>query len=134
MRSAVQPLGVRLLPAPEAHDYATYLDALEDSRLLAGAVAVKVFRVPLLAVPVGGARHGGCLVAGSDCRTALAICDALVGRADFPDVRIMEARRKWVVAWGESEPDPGWDLVHPDRLRFYGYSPDAIARRVAASF
>ncbi|MEV8567379.1 DUF6302 family protein [Streptomyces sp. NPDC051322] len=124
-------MGVSLLPAPDAHDYAAYAEALEDSGLLAGAVAVKVSRIPLLAVPVGGTRRGGCLVVGTNCRTALAICDALAGWTGFPEVRVMESRRKWVVAWGESEPEPGWDLVHPDRLRFYGYAPAAVARRAA---
>ncbi|WP_328535974.1 DUF6302 family protein [Streptomyces sp. NBC_00344] len=128
----VRPLRITLRPASEAHDYAAYADTLADNGLLNGAVAVSVFRIPLLAVPVGGARRGGCLVAGSDCRIALAICDALTGWTGFPDVRVMEARRKWVVAWGESEPEPGWDLVHPDRLRFYGYSAAAIARRALA--
>jgi hypothetical protein len=121
-----------LLPACDAHDYATYADALADPGLLAGAVAVSVFRIPLLAVPVGGVRRGGCLVAGTDCRIALAICDALAGWVGFPDVRVMESRRKWVVAWGESEPEPGWDLVHPDRLRFFGYAPGVVAGRAAA--
>lgn len=128
----VRPLRINLLPGPDAHDYSAYADVLEDSRLLAGAVAVRVFRIPLLAVPVGGARRAGCLVAGTDCRIALAICDALAGWSGFPDVRIMESRRKWVVAWGESEPEPGWDVLHPDRLRFYGYAHTAVAGRAAA--
>ena len=127
----VRPLRINLLPGPDAHDYTAYADVLKDSRLLAGAVAVRVFesaagragrRYPPGRLP--GRRYGLPHRPG-DLRCA--------GRpVRIPDVRIMESRRKWVVAWGESEPEPGWDVLRPDRLRFYGYAHTAVAGRAAA--
>lgn len=50
---------VSLRPAAEAYDYEHFRSRLAEPALLTDAVAVRVFRAPLLAVPVGGPRRGG---------------------------------------------------------------------------
>ncbi|MEU6070562.1 DUF6302 family protein [Streptomyces sp. NPDC047082] len=54
-----QTLEVRLLSPQEAHDYKHWATRLEDPELLRAAVAVALYRVPLLAVPVRAGRRGG---------------------------------------------------------------------------
>ncbi|MFE7114331.1 DUF6302 family protein [Streptomyces sp. NPDC057654] len=119
-------LTVSLLPAEEAYDYEHYQDRLADPALLTGAVAVRVFRAPLLAVPVGGSRRGGCMSFG-ELSLAIAARSLLADRAGFPDLRLrwstgLAARH--VVGWGEPAP-PWWE--DPAVIgRFYGYSQDAM--------
>ncbi|WUW51620.1 DUF6302 family protein [Streptomyces sp. NBC_01456] len=117
---------VSLRPAVQAYDYEYFRSRLAEPALLADAVAVRVFRAPLLAVPVGGQRRGGYM--SFDLLTlATAARGLLAGQAGFPDLRI-----RWspfrdtchTVEWGD--PSPGWwesDMVFG---RFYGYSEAAI--------
>lgn len=52
-RTPQQGLTLSLRPAEDAYDFGYFRDRLADPALLADAVAVCVFRAPLLAVPVG---------------------------------------------------------------------------------
>ncbi|MFH8934129.1 DUF6302 family protein [Streptomyces griseosporeus] len=120
------PLKVSLLPPTDAMDYEYMRARLEDPSVLAQSVAVQVFRLPLIAVAVGGPRLGGYLSV-DPVAVAMAIRDLLTGRPCFPDVRV-----SWspyldschVVEWGGPPP------LHNDaeRGRFYGYSAEAISK------
>ncbi|MFE9369114.1 DUF6302 family protein [Streptomyces sp. NPDC006711] len=122
-------LTVSLRPASEAYDYDYDYAAqrLADPALLAGAVAVCVFRAPLLAVPVGGVRLGGYLSVAELSR-AVEAGSLLADRHGFPDVRVCWSPYRdacHTVAWGYPAP-PWWE---DDAVvgRFYGYSEAAIA-------
>lgn len=78
-------LTVSLRPATEAYDYDYVAQRLADPALLAGAVAVCVFRAPLVAVPVGGARRGGYLSV-AELSPAVQARSLLAGRHGFPDI------------------------------------------------
>jgi hypothetical protein len=114
----------RLLPPTAASDYESFRDRLADPTVLGHSVAVRLHRVSLLAVAVGGPRRGGYLSVDL-LVTAVAVGDLLTGRRGFPDVRV-----RWspysdtchVVEWGESAPE-GSDEA---RGRFYGYREAAI--------
>ncbi|NUS17019.1 MAG: hypothetical protein HOY69_37430 [Streptomyces sp.] len=118
-RSRCSP-AVELLPAGQALDFEYVAARLHDPALLHGAVAVQVFRAPLLAVPVGGCRRGGRLAAGP-FTVALAVHDALQDRAGFPLLRLAErAQGDWLVEWGELLPEyPGRSR---EARRFFGYA------------
>ncbi|WP_405889495.1 DUF6302 family protein [Streptomyces sp. NBC_00133] len=121
-------LTITLVPAAEAYDYEFVASRLHDHCLLHSSVAVRVFRAPLLAVPVGGCRRGGRIGAGP-VTVALAIRDALQGRPGFSDMRVRSAlssgSHHWVVEWGDRASD--WPLCSPERVRFYGYSDGFVA-------
>ncbi|MFH8642050.1 DUF6302 family protein [Streptomyces goshikiensis] len=115
-------------PACEAVDYEWYRDRLADPGLADQGIAIGVFRLPLLVVPVGGPRRGGCYAA-PELAVATAVRNALAGRPGFPSLRVR--RSPYVdtchtVDWGA--PAPAWDEVA--RGRFYGYSSSAIHERL----
>lgn len=119
---------VTLLPPTDAYDFESVAARLHDPELLETSVAVRVFRAPLLAVPVGGRRRGGRMDV-SLVRVALAIRQALAGHPGFPDIRIRLASPRgrphcWAVEWGERLPFRASDS---DRIRFYGGSDRRIA-------
>ncbi|MFF2850544.1 DUF6302 family protein [Streptomyces sp. NPDC058001] len=122
--SGVQPLAIDVLPAHEAYDYEFVASRLHDIDLLNGSIAVRVYRVPLLAVPVGGCRRGGFIDIGASVTVALAARTALIGRAGFPVPRVRLIRPTgvdaWLVEWGARAPD--LPIGHPERVRFYGYT------------
>lgn len=115
-------LTVKLLPPEEAVDFEFVASRLHDRALLRRAVAVQIFRVPLLAVPVGGCRRGGRLSAGP-VTIALAVHGVLRGRDGFPHLRIAEDPRAgdWRVEWGEQAPQG--PVRSPESRRFFGYAP-----------
>ncbi|MEU3500469.1 DUF6302 family protein [Streptomyces hundungensis] len=126
---AIEPdtLLVTVLPVQDAYDYEFVAARLHDQHLLHASVAIRVFRAPLLAVPVGGRRRGGCIDT-ADVNAALAIREALVDRPGFPNVRIRLAtapdrRSHWAVEWGEPLPD---HLTDSERALFYGAADHCI--------
>ncbi|MEV0982130.1 DUF6302 family protein [Streptomyces sp. NPDC049915] len=123
--STAVPLRPTLLPPQCAVDYEFLRTRLADPTVLTQSVAVQVYRVPLIAVAVGGPRHGGYLPV--DLVTiAVAIRDLLSGQPGFPDVRVGWSPYRdssHVVEWG-GRPPPSDDV---ERGLFYGYRPDAIA-------
>ncbi|MFJ4686222.1 DUF6302 family protein [Streptomyces sp. NPDC088789] len=128
LTTATAPTGtLTLRPAEEAYDFAYFRHRLADPAVLADAIAVCVFRAPLLAVPVGGPRRGG-YMSFDLLSPAVEARNLLAERPGFPDLRI-----RWspcldichTVRWGQ--PAPAWwedDVVFG---RFYGYSEAAIA-------
>jgi hypothetical protein len=87
-------------------------------------VAVRLGKVALLAVAVGGQRRGGYLSVDL-LTTAVTVAELLAGRPEFPDVRVRWSPYRdtcHVVEWGEPAPE------HDDvaRGRFYGYREAAI--------
>ncbi|MCZ4098288.1 DUF6302 family protein [Streptomyces sp. H39-C1] len=118
------PLTVAVLPARAAYDYEFVAARLHDQSLLPRSVAVRIFRIPLLAVPVGGCRRGGRIDAGP-AAVALAVRDALLGRPGFPMARVSLSGESWFVEWGERPPDrPALDAR--ERLHFFGYSASSL--------
>lgn len=115
-------LTVELLPAGAALDFEFLAARLHDQSLLEGSVAVRIYRAPLLAVPVGGCRHGGRLNAGP-LTIALAVHGVLGGRDGFPQLRVTEsaAGGDWFVEWGEQVPP--YPDRSPESRRFFGYAP-----------
>ncbi|MEU3315817.1 DUF6302 family protein [Streptomyces sp. NPDC006662] len=111
-------------PACEAVDYEWYRDRLADPELADLGIALSVFRLPLLVVPVGGRRQGGSYAA-RELAVALAVQEALDGQPGFPSLRI-----RWspysdtchTVDWG-AVPPPCCDTA---RGHFYGYSSKAV--------
>jgi hypothetical protein len=115
-------LVVELLPPGTAFDFEFVAARLHDRALLHSAVAVRIFRAPLLAVPVGGCRRGGRMNAGP-LTVALAVRGALDGQEGFPRLRVSEGARHgdWYVEWGESAPP--YPARSPESRRFFGYGP-----------
>ncbi|WP_037861768.1 DUF6302 family protein [Streptomyces sp. NRRL S-241] len=112
-RPPAEPLlGVQLLAAPAAHDYEYWRSRLVNPGLLGGAVAVALYRLPLLAVPVGTDRRGG-LMDMADPVFAEALADALRGRPGYDQVTTSGQ----VVTWGEPMPE---GLAPDARRRFQG--------------
>ncbi|MFI1648192.1 DUF6302 family protein [Streptomyces avidinii] len=109
---AEQFLGVQLLAATAAHDYEYWRSRLANLGLLLDAVAVALYRLPLLAVPVGMDRRGG-LMDMADPFFAEALADALRGRPGFDQVTASGQ----VVTWGEPMPE---GLAPDARRRFQG--------------
>ncbi|OIJ86419.1 DUF6302 family protein [Streptomyces colonosanans] len=124
---STRPLPISLRPAEEAYDYESFRARLAEPAILADAVAVRIFRAPLLAVPTGGARRGG-YMSFDLLPLAVGTRDLLAGRPGFPDLRV-----RWsadhdachTVEWGDPAPRRWEDDAL--RGRFYGYSEDAIA-------
>ncbi|MFP8903100.1 DUF6302 family protein [Streptomyces atacamensis] len=109
---ARQPLGVRLLAAEEACDFEYWASRLVHVELLLGAVAVAVYRLPLLAVPVGRGRRGGRMNMLHEGFAELTVRE-LRGRPGFHDVAASGTH----VVWGEPVPA---DLDPDARRRFFG--------------
>lgn len=86
LRGTLPPLSIAVLPPTEAYDYDWVASRIHDTDFLTGSVAVRIYRVPLLAVPSGGCRRGGRIDAGP-AAVALAIRAALRGRPGFPLIR-----------------------------------------------
>ncbi|MGX2994898.1 DUF6302 family protein [Streptomyces sp. JNUCC 64] len=120
-------LTVSLRPAEEAYDFEHFRDRLADPSVMAGAVAVRVFRAPLIAVPVGGPRRGG-YMSFELLTLAMAARGLLAGRPGFPNLRVRWSPYRdtcHTVEWGDAA--PWWwedDVVFG---RFFGYSETAIA-------
>ncbi|KUO04798.1 DUF6302 family protein [Streptomyces caeruleatus] len=117
-------LNVRLLPAGHAYDYEYFRARLADTTMLNKSVAVCLFRAPLLAVPVGGARRGG-YMSLELVTLALEVRSLLDARSGFPNLRVRWSPYRdtcHVVEWGAES--PMWDDAA--RGRFYGYSETAI--------
>ncbi|MFJ1717335.1 DUF6302 family protein [Streptomyces sp. NPDC088260] len=123
---------IALRPAREAYDYEYYRVRLADPGVLDAAVAIRAFRAPLLAVPVGGLRRGGFM--SFDMLTlAVAARSLLDGQPGFPDLRV-----RWssysdtchTVEW--CAPSPEWWVDDATTGRFYGYSEAAISWHLRA--
>lgn len=118
------PLAITVLPARKACDYEFFLHRLADASVLERSIAIRIFRMPLLAVPVGGPRLGGCFSTTSPT-IALAVRTLLQERPGFtsPRLRSMPDRDAChVVEWGEEPPRCGDGIALG---RFYGYSDTA---------
>ncbi|MFJ6573700.1 DUF6302 family protein [Streptomyces sp. NPDC091292] len=124
---APPPLTIDVRPAHEAYDYEFVASRLHDLDLLRESIAVRIYRVPLLAVPVGGRRRGGRMDVGRSVTLALAIRTVLLGHPGFPVPRIRLTRPAnvdtWLVEWGAHAPD--LPSGHPERNRFFGYAEAA---------
>lgn len=129
MRPA-RAITVSLRPAEEAYDFEYFRDRLAEPAVLDCAVAVRVFRAPLLAVPVGGPRRGG-YMSFELLSLAIATRGLLADRPGFPDLRVRWSPYRdtcHTVEWGE--PAPEWWEDDAVFGRFYGYSEAAIAEFV----
>ncbi|MCG8970201.1 DUF6302 family protein [Streptomyces sp. CL12-4] len=118
LRPLTEP-GITVMPPAEAYDF-DYFRARVDAELLARSVAIRVFRVPLLAVPVGQTRRGGWFGV-DDLTIALAVRTVLVPLGGFPSPRITwrcSPRGSYVVEWGD-QPPATWPDEN-ERLAFYG--------------
>ncbi|WP_330335602.1 DUF6302 family protein (plasmid) [Streptomyces sp. NBC_00536] len=125
-----QPLSVTLLPPVEAVDYEWHRLRLAEPELVDQGVAICLFRIPMLAVPVSRTRRGG-FYAVHHRGVALAVRDLLAEVPGFPDLRIRHALTPstcQVVEWGGQAP-----LADDPTLgQFYGYRHSAIAMVIAA--
>ncbi|MFE9288663.1 DUF6302 family protein [Streptomyces olivaceus] len=88
MPSQAEP-DVTVMPPAKAYDF-DYFRCRVDAGLLSRSIAVRVFRIPLLAVPVGGSRRGGWFGAG-DLAGALAVRQVLAALNGFPCARHVAA-------------------------------------------
>ncbi|GAU70595.1 putative hypothetical protein [Streptomyces sp. NBRC 110611] len=117
----------RLLPPRDAFDYDYFRERLAVPSLADAGVAVALFRIPVLAVPVGSGRRGGYasfeqLVHAVEARALLSTVPG------FPNLRIRWSPyrdTRHTVEWGE----PGLPWWESDEVfgSFYGYSDSAIA-------
>lgn len=71
----------------DAYDFECYEKRISDNWLLEKSVAMRTTRMPFLAVPVGGTGRGGGYPASCVC-FGLKVCDFLLGRLGFPDLRV----------------------------------------------
>jgi hypothetical protein len=112
------------MPPAEAYDF-DYFRTRVDAELLARSIAIRVFRMPLLAVPVGGTRRGGWF--GADTLAiAQAVRDVLAPFSGFPDVRITwhcPSHCPYIVEWGDRPPST-WSYEN-ERRAFYGLTRPA---------
>ncbi|MFE9679481.1 DUF6302 family protein [Streptomyces sp. NPDC006259] len=132
MTSLTQLATVDVMPPSEAYDF-EYFRARVDAELLLGSIAIRVFRIPLLAVPAGRTRRGGWF--GVDnLAIALAVRDVLAPVGGFPDLRITwrgAPHNSYAVEWGERPPARWSD--DDERLAFYGLTRPAPSRSHAPS-
>lgn len=125
--ASARSLTVSLRPGKEAYDFEYFRDRLAEPAILAEAVSVRVFRAPLLAVPVGGSRRGG-YMSFDLLSLAMATRHLLDTQPGFPNLRVRWSPYRdtcHTVEWGE--PAPGWWEDDSVFGRFYGYSEAAIA-------
>ncbi|MER5210935.1 DUF6302 family protein [Streptomyces sp. NPDC002838] len=125
--ATVPACSVALRPAAEAYDFEYFRDRLAEPAILASAIAVRVFRAPLLAVPVGGSRRGG-YMSFDLLSLAMATRGLLDTRPGFPNLRVRWSPYRdtcHTVEWGDPAPD--WWEDDAVFGRFYGYSEAAIA-------
>jgi hypothetical protein len=94
-----QQLGVRLLAPEEACDFEYWANWLVHAELLRGAVAVALYRLPLLAVPAGTGRRGGSMNLLDESLAELT-AQALHALPDFDGVATSGTH----VMWGEPVP------------------------------
>ncbi|MFI1221189.1 DUF6302 family protein [Streptomyces goshikiensis] len=131
-KASTRSFGPSLCPAEEAYDFEHFRNRLARPEVLAHAVAVRVFRAPLLAVPVGGPRRGG-YMSFDLLSLAIGARDLLTNRPGFPDLRVRWSPYRdtcHTVEWGD--PAPGWWEDDAVFGRFYGYSESAITSFVGA--
>ncbi|MET8679971.1 DUF6302 family protein [Streptomyces sp. NPDC004647] len=120
------------MPAHEAYDYDYYWTRLADPSVLERSVAIRVYRMPFLAVPVGGPRRGGSFSV-DHLSVGLAVCALLRGQPGFTALRLRWSPYRGachVVEWGEVPPT--WDDAAA-RGHFYGYSDTAISAFLAST-
>ncbi|MGW8329401.1 DUF6302 family protein [Streptomyces sp. NPDC055897] len=120
------PLTITCLPAEEAYDYDFFRARLADTSVLKESIAIRMFRMPFLTVPVGGPRRGGYFPV-PELGLGVAVREVLQGRPGFTSLRLRWS--PWrdtchVVEWG-ARPPAWWDDAALGR--FYGYSSSAIA-------
>ncbi|MEV6404098.1 DUF6302 family protein [Streptomyces bobili] len=118
---------ITVMPPAEAYDFG-YFRARVDAELLSGSIAIRVLRMPLLAVPVGGTRRGGWFGV-DDLAIAIAVRDVLKPFAGFPDPRITwqcVPRCSYAVEWGDRPPATWPD--ENERLAFYGLTQTGPGR------
>ncbi|MEW2267224.1 DUF6302 family protein [Streptomyces sp. NPDC047853] len=110
---------ITVMPPAEAYDF-DYFSTRVAPELLSASIAIRVFRIPLLAMPTGGTRRGGCF--GVDnLAIALAVRDVLTPFGGFPDLRITwhdAPHSAYVVEWGDRPPATWSD--DDERRAFYG--------------
>ncbi|MFF7359014.1 DUF6302 family protein [Streptomyces filipinensis] len=117
--------GIDVLPPGEAYDYDYFRVRLGDDQLLACSVAVRVYRMPFLAVPIGRTRRGGFFPL-QDLACAQAVLDALKAFNGFPALRtawVDSPIASHAVEWGD-RPPLRWD-DEAQRLAFYGLTRPA---------
>lgn len=117
--------GVDVLPPGEAYDYDYFQARLGDDQLLARSVAVRVYRMPFLAVPIGRVRRGGFFTL-QDLACAEAVREALQPLNGFPALRtawVASPVASPAVEWGD-HPPLRWDN-EAQRLAFYGLTRPA---------
>ncbi|MBM7167159.1 hypothetical protein JQK87_01715 [Streptomyces sp. G44] len=117
----------------EAYDFDYYVQRIAEPELLKKSWAVRMMRMPLTAVPVGGTRRGGDYPVPCP-HFALAVRDALQDRPGYPHLRMRRSTRTdeiYVVEWGEKPPALWPDANDADVGRFYGYSEAAIDQYTA---
>ncbi|MGW1496960.1 DUF6302 family protein, partial [Streptomyces sp. NPDC002402] len=85
--STYPPLTITVLPAREAYDYESFRLRLADDSVLEQSIAIRIFRMPLLAVPVGGPRQGGYFSITS-LSVGLAVRTLLEGQSGFTSPRL----------------------------------------------
>ncbi|MEU8687685.1 DUF6302 family protein [Streptomyces sp. NPDC048665] len=110
---------VDVLPPGEAYDY-DYFRTRVDERLVASSIALRVYRMPFLAVPAGGSRRGGYFPVDGPA-AALAVRDALEPYNGFPALRarwLPAPVNSFATEWGDPPPDY-WTNAD-ERLAFYG--------------
>ncbi|MFD7014018.1 DUF6302 family protein [Streptomyces sp. NPDC059928] len=120
------PLTITCLPAEDAYDYDHFRNRLADTSVLEHSVAIRIFRMPFLAVPAGGPRRGG-YFSVPELSIGVEVLGLLRGRPGFTSLRLRWS--PWrdcchIVEWGAKPPD-WWDDAA--RGRFYGYSATAIS-------
>ncbi|MEV0254769.1 DUF6302 family protein [Streptomyces sp. NPDC050732] len=121
------------MPPREAYDFEYYAQRIAEPELPEGSWAVRMMRMPLLAVRVGGTRRGGYHPVPCPC-FALAVRDVLQGRPGYPHLRMrwsMGPEEGYVVEWGERPPMLWPDADDAAVGRFYGYSEAAIDQYTA---
>ncbi|MFI2906785.1 DUF6302 family protein [Streptomyces sp. PDY-4] len=121
---AGQDLGVRLLAPEEACDFEYWAARLVHVELLRDAVAVALYRLPLLAVPAGRGRRGGRMDMVFASCAGLAARE-LRGRPGFHGVAAVGTD----IVWGEPVPK---DLTPDARRRFFGLHAQPQARPLTA--
>ena len=114
----------------QAPNWDYFKERLEDISLLKCSVVIVCDGHVLdLAVPVGGKRRGG-YIALATLRWCHNAVRQLKDKPGFPNLRIRKGSRTVIhnVCWGDPEPDD--DSSDADFGRYYGYSEQAIGKRL----